>query len=76
MGAVSFTDLSILFFFLLFVKQDLKGVMKCIGVEIWTPSHTYRDRHNTETKLIPLFRLVTSNNNYIVFYILIPQRLR
>jgi hypothetical protein len=34
-----------------------------------------RERHSTETKFIVLFRLVTSNNSYIVFHILIPQRL-
>jgi hypothetical protein len=22
-----------------FVKHDLKGVLKCIGVKIWTPPH-------------------------------------
>jgi hypothetical protein len=89
MGAVSVTDLSILFLFLLFVKHDLKGVLKCIGVEMWipAPSPTYRgrhnegtiterDRHNTETKLIAFFCLVTSNNSYIVFHILILQGLR
>jgi hypothetical protein len=40
-----------------------------------TPRHR-RDRHGTETKFIVSFRLVTSNNSYIVFHILIPQGLR
>jgi hypothetical protein len=31
---------------------------------------------STETKFIALFSLVSSNSNYIVFHILIPQELR
>ncbi len=30
-----------------FVKHDLKGVLKCIGIKNWTPHR--RDRHNEET---------------------------
>ncbi len=28
-----------------FVKHDLKGVLKCIGVKSWTPLPTDRDRN-------------------------------
>jgi hypothetical protein len=36
-----------IYLFLFFVKHDLKGVLKCIRVKIWTlpPPPTDRDRH-------------------------------
>jgi hypothetical protein len=59
-----------------FVKHDLKGVLKCIRVKICTPPPHRRNRHSTEARFVALLRLVTSNNIYIVFHILIPQGLR
>ncbi len=34
------------------MKHDLKGVLKCIGVKIWTPYPTYRDGHFSNPSLI------------------------
>ncbi len=50
-----------------FVKHELKGVLKYIGVEIriyHPPSPTYRDRHHTNPLLTATGSVGTHHNIY------------